>query len=112
VFIYSRNREKREAFAKTISEELGINIISADDLKLALLQSQLCVTCTSAKHYFVENSFVPAGLLIAAMGADSPDPILVSRAKVVADLKQQSISIGKVHHAIENGLRRGSCQKN
>lgn len=79
------------------------------DLAKALGESDIVVTCTTARRYFVTRGMVRAGTFIAAVGADHEDkqeiePQLMADAKVVTDLTEQAAAIGDLHHAIEAGL--------
>jgi alanine dehydrogenase len=110
-FAWSRQAERAQAFAVEMSSELGIEVTPAGDLAAALAQSDVCVTCTPAKAPFVRRADVPAGMFIAAVGADSPDKQeldadLVAASTVVADLREQAVRVGEAHHAIASGLMR------
>jgi len=111
-FVYSRRPEKAFVFAEEMSAELGIKVsaIKSDrDLRDALQQSDVCVTCTTARRFFIRKDAVSPGTFIAAVGADSPDkqeldPELLPGAKVVADILDQCAAVGELHHAISQGL--------
>jgi ornithine cyclodeaminase/alanine dehydrogenase-like protein (mu-crystallin family) len=79
------------------------------DLGKAIAESDIIVTCTTARRYFVAQDMVRPGTFIAAVGADHEDkqeiePRLMARAKVVTDLTEQAAAIGDLHHAIDAGL--------
>lgn len=108
-FAWSRQMERAQAFAAEMSQELGIPVTPSADLAEALGQSDVCVTCTPARAPFLRRRDIPAGMFIAAVGADSPDKQeleaeLVAGAKVVADIRQQAAHVGDSHHAIARGL--------
>jgi alanine dehydrogenase len=110
-FAWSRNRDRAAAYAAEMQRTLGIEVTPAADLPEALLQSDVCITCTPSKSPFIHREHIPSGMFIAAVGADSPDKheldvSLVAASKVVADLKAQSIAVGETHHAIQAGLLR------
>jgi alanine dehydrogenase len=74
------------------------------DLRAAVAESDLIVTCTTAKQYFITQDMVKPGTFIAAVGADHEDkqeidPLLMAAATVVTDLTSQAASIGDLHHA-------------
>jgi alanine dehydrogenase len=113
VFAWSRSESKAAEFAASMSAELGLTVTPMQDLRSALAQSDVCVTCTPAKGAFIEADMIRPGMFIAAVGADSPDkqeldPVLVARSKVIADLRKQSSEVGEVHHAIARGLMTAS----
>ena len=79
------------------------------DLRSAVAESDILVTCTTARRYIITRDMVRPGTFIAAVGADHEDkqeiePQLMARAKVVTDLTEQAAAIGDLHHAIAAGL--------
>lgn len=106
VHIYSRDYEKSRTFAEKALEKLKIEVLAANDLQTALNASQICITCTPSKKYFIEKSMLPENIFIAAIGADSPhkqelDPLIFTDARVVVDIKEQCASVGDLHHALK-----------
>src|SRR5262249_9613963 len=92
---------------------LKIRVEAVSDLPSALAASDICVTCTPSRQYLVRAEDVPAGVFIAAVGADNPekqelDPQLIASSKVVVDLLEQAATIRDLHHAAENGLLQRS----
>ena len=78
------------------------------DLAEAVRSSDIVVTCTTARRFFITHDMVRPGTFIAAVGADNEDkqeidPRLLVRVKVVTDLTVQSAAIGDLHHAIAAG---------
>lgn len=111
VFAYDIDKITRDKFIAEISSQLNIEIQPVDDLKSSIQQSQILITCTPSKKYFIEENFVKPGLFIAAVGADSPEkqeiaPELLAKNKVVADILAQSVSVGDTHHAVKLGLMK------
>jgi alanine dehydrogenase len=79
------------------------------DLRKAVAESDIVVTCTTARRYFVTHDMVRPGTFIAAVGADHGEkqeiePQLMARAKVVTDLTDQAAAIGDLHHALDAGV--------
>ena len=106
---YSIDHDEASKYASDMSQELGISVEHALDLESAVSQCDICVTCTPAKQAFIDRSFVTAGTLVVAVGADSPDkqeldPRLLVANHVVVDLLEQCVSVGELHHAIDAGL--------
>jgi alanine dehydrogenase len=96
-------------FAENLSKETGIEVIAVSDLAKAIRESDICVTCTPAKRYFLNREYVTQGTFIAAVGADHPekqelDSRLLVSSKVVVDLLDQCATVGELHHALEQGL--------
>jgi alanine dehydrogenase len=111
VFVYDANQQRADQFAERLGGELGIDVRSVPDLRRALQQSDVCVTCTTSRKSLLTKLEVPPGLFLAAVGADHPekqelDPALMAACKVVADLVEQCAAIGDLHHAISAGTMR------
>ena len=109
VWAYDVDQKAAQRFADELAEELGIDIEPVSDLRTAVRQSDICVTCTPSKQYFVKEEFVAPGTFIAAVGADSSDkqelePALLSRSQVVVDVLEQCATIGELHHAFDAGV--------
>lgn len=109
VFIFGRHFDKAAKLAKELSEELNLQVEPTHNLAHALQQSQICVTCTISKDFFIKAKDVPPGLFISAIGADSPgkqeiDPELLLKHKVVADILHQCVNVGELQHAIALGM--------
>jgi alanine dehydrogenase len=109
VFVFDIDEIKAQQFAWDLSEELGISIEAVNDLKEAAMQSDICITCTPSKKYFLRREYISPGTFIAAVGADSEDkqeiePSLLISGKIVTDITVQSATIGELHHAIKQGL--------
>jgi alanine dehydrogenase len=99
-------------FAREMAAELHIDVTSDSDFNAALRESDLCITCTPSKQFFIHREAVRPGTFIAAVGADNPykqelQPELLASARVVADDAMQCASMGELHHAIEKGLMTG-----
>jgi alanine dehydrogenase len=113
VYGFDKDVAQRERFARELSEELGIEVKAASDLGWAVRQSDVCVTCTPSKQFFLNRDYVAPGTFVAAVGADNEekqelDPTLMQASKVVVDLLEQCATIGDLHHALERGLMRRS----
>jgi ornithine cyclodeaminase/alanine dehydrogenase len=109
VFAFDIDRRKAEGLTNDLATELGIKIESVDNLETALMQSDVCVTCTPSKQPFLKEEFIAPGTFIAAVGADNPEkqelqPTILSRNKVVADEVEQGATIGELHHALTAAL--------
>ena len=113
VFAFDLDPARARTFAAAMTGELGVPVEVANDLVGAARQSDLIVTCTPSRRYFLEPDMVRPGAFIAAVGADSEDkqeiaPDLMAQAKVVADVRAQCAQIGDLHHAIAAGAMRES----
>jgi len=108
-FVWDAGRDRAHKFAAEMSSELGISVTATEDLGQAVRQSDVCVTCTPAKKWYLSREHVAPGTFIAGVGADNEDkqeldPRLLVENKVVVDVLQQCATIGDLHHAIAAGL--------
>jgi alanine dehydrogenase len=107
--VFDLDAVRAERFAGQMSQELEIDVRPTRDLRLALSESDVCVTCTPSRRFFLGREHVRPGTFVAAVGADSPekqeiDPRLVASSKLVTDIRAQCASIGELHHALAEGL--------
>jgi alanine dehydrogenase len=111
VFIYDINDSMADSFIEELSNEFPNLIQKTPDIRRAVGKSDICVTCTPSRKYFLKREFVMPGAFIAAVGSDSEDkqeldPTLLSLHTVVTDSVDQCERIGEVHHAINKGMKR------
>ena len=100
---------RAERLAAHAASSLGIRVEPAKDLRVALRQSDVCVTCTPSRRAFVAARDVRPGTFVAAIGADSEgkqelEPQLVASATLVVDVLEQCAEIGELQHALAAGL--------
>jgi alanine dehydrogenase len=108
--VFDTDRERAEGMARSASARLGLRVEAAKDLRSALRESDVCVTCTPSRRAFVMAADVPPGMFIAAVGADSQgkqeiEPALVASATLVVDVLGQCAEIGELQHALAAGLK-------
>jgi ornithine cyclodeaminase/alanine dehydrogenase-like protein (mu-crystallin family) len=89
--------------------EASFETLAVRDLRAALAQSDICVTCTPSHAPFVARGDLAPGTFVAAVGADSEGKQelaadLVASSAVIVDLGEQCASIGELHHALDAGL--------
>jgi ornithine cyclodeaminase/alanine dehydrogenase-like protein (mu-crystallin family) len=106
-FVWSRSGSTE--FAERMSEALDLAVEAVQELGQATRESDVIVTCTPAKRWFLGREHVRPGTFIAAIGADSPDkqeiePELLAQSSVFCDLIEQCAQVGDLHHAIAKGL--------
>ena len=109
VHAFDSDEDRARRFAHDLSNELEIEVKAVRDLSNAVGQSDICVTCTPSRQFFLKREDVPPGTFIAAVGADSPekqelDPALLARSTIVVDILEQCATIGELHYALEGGL--------
>ena len=109
VYAYDMDRGQAARFSDELSAQLQVEIEPTDDLANAVRRSDICVTCTPSKQYFLSQEYVSPGTFIAGVGADSEekqelDPKLMASNKVIVDILDQCAVMGDLHHAIEERL--------
>jgi alanine dehydrogenase len=108
-FVYDKSHEQATRLARRLSDELGIPVTSVAPLAPAVLQSDICVTCTTSREPLLGPDDVRPGTFIAAVGADNPEkqeihPKLMAKSKIVADVLEQCAAMGDLHHALATGV--------
>jgi ornithine cyclodeaminase/alanine dehydrogenase-like protein (mu-crystallin family) len=109
-YLYDANPSQVEKLSKQIASfHKSVEVVRVDDVKSAIKESDIVVTCTTSRTPIVDLEDVESGTFIAAVGCDSEDkseihPRLISASKVVSDFTEQSAAFGDLHHAIEQGL--------
>ena len=88
---------------------LGIRVEVASDLRAALRESDVCVTCTPSRRAFVSRDDIIPGTFVAAVGADNRgkqelEPALVASSTLVVDVLEQCAEIGEFQHVLAAGL--------
>lgn len=109
VHAYDIDAGAARRFAAEMEPTLGVPVCIASNLREALRQSDIVVTCTTARQPIVHHGDLRPGAFLAAVGADHPDkqeidPTLLASVTVVADVLEQSLTLGDVSHAVEAGL--------
>lgn len=107
IFAYDLDVKKAQAFAASLTGELGVTIEVTTDVCKAR-ECAIVVTCTTARRHFLLRDMVSPGTFVAAIGADHEekqeiDPELMAHAMVVTDLTSQASVIGDLHHALTAG---------
>jgi ornithine cyclodeaminase/alanine dehydrogenase-like protein (mu-crystallin family) len=110
-YVLDADQPRAEALAARATTTLGVRVEATKDLGAALRESDILVTCTSARAAFVFAPDVRPGTFIAAVGADNRGkqelaPDLVASATVVVDSLEQCAEIGELQHVLGAGLMR------
>jgi ornithine cyclodeaminase/alanine dehydrogenase-like protein (mu-crystallin family) len=100
---------RAQNLAARAQADLGIRVEVATDLRGALRESDVCVTCTPARQAFIFRDDIAPGTFIAAVGADNRgkqelEPALVASSTLVVDVLEQCAEIGELQHALAAGL--------
>lgn len=107
--IWSRSGQSAQALARELSASLNIETVATEELSASVQDSDICITCTSAREILLHEQDLAPGLFIAAVGTDSPgkqelEPQILAKNKLVTDITQQCVAVGETQHAIKAGL--------
>jgi alanine dehydrogenase len=105
------DRDRAERFARDMTAELDLEVTVIAEPADAARDTNVWVTSTPARHWFLGRAHVAPGSFVAAVGADNPEkqeiePELLARSAVVADLIEQCAAMGDLHHALALGVIR------
>ncbi len=108
-WVLDADHGRAEALADRAGARLGLRVEAVKDLRAALRDSDVCVTCTPSRRAFVAAADVAPGTFIAAVGADNRgkqelEPALLAGATLVVDVLAQCAEIGELQHALAAGL--------
>lgn len=108
IHVWDIRRDAASQLAQQLGRELAIEVRPAADLAVAR-DSDVIVTCSSARQAYLRPEHVRPGTFIAAVGADNHDkqevdPRLMARATLVVDSLEQCAEIGDLHHALKAGV--------
>jgi len=111
VIAYDVDPSAAPLFAHEMSEELGIRIQACPSYRDESPRCDIIVTCTTSRGSLLFPRDVSPGAFIAAVGADNEAkqeiaPELLASSTVVADVLDQCVAIGDLHHAIEAGVMK------
>jgi ornithine cyclodeaminase len=110
--VWSRRREGAEAYAREMSERLGLAVQDVATAREAVVGADVVVTTTTARTPVLLAEWVRPGLHVTAVGSDSPEKqeleteVLARADLVVADRLDQCLRLGEIHHAVEAGRLR------
>jgi alanine dehydrogenase len=109
VFAYDIDSGVASEYASIMARELDVRVVPVRELGRETFASDIWVTCTTSRRWFLGREHVAPGALVLAVGADNHEkqeiaPELLAASTVVADVLEQCASIGDLHHAIVSGV--------
>lgn len=104
IHVWDIRLDAAERLARELADALRLDLRATGDLSV-VRESDVVVTCTSARAPFLTAGLVRPGTFIAATGADNADkseidPRLYAVTRVVVDSVEQCAEIGDLHHAL------------
>ena len=110
VRVWSRRGAQVDSFRKALSSARLGSVVAASSVKEAVEGADLVLTVTPSRSPLVEACWLARGATVVAVGSDGPvkqelEARLVADAdKLVTDLTSQCVSLGELHHAIDEEL--------
>ena len=113
VVVYSREKHRREAFARQISLDCKVETLAVDSPEEVVRESDVLVTATTSRTPLFKGELVKNGTHVNAIGASEPDSreidtTLVKRSILVVDSRAQAIS---TYGTIMIPIREGAIQQ-
>lgn len=109
--VYSRNRERREAFARRMTALLRCEVAAVESPEDAARGCSIIITATTSRTPVLEGKWVEPGTHINAVGSNflskaEIDVEAVGRASVIAvdSIEQSRLEAGDLMPAIERGV--------
>ncbi len=107
--IWGRNRDRARLLVEDL-REFGLGLDIAESISELAANCDVIVTTTPSTTPLLSREHVRPGMLIIAVGSDTPDKqeldvgVLAMADLVVADSKAQCLTRGEIHHAIRAGV--------
>jgi ornithine cyclodeaminase/alanine dehydrogenase-like protein (mu-crystallin family) len=103
--VYSRTKAHREAFAKKMTDTLGIKTDPVESVRDAIQGSDLIVTATDSREQIIPEKWIQPGTHIISVGGGMEiGPNLLARAKIVVDSAEKLEGANIINSAIKDGI--------
>lgn len=104
VTVYSRSRERREAFAARARDELDVEVVTVGSVRDAVVGADVVITASNSATPVLMAEHIERGQLVNAMGIRfEVDPVALARCILVVDGRQEARNEGKVSVGIAAG---------
>jgi ornithine cyclodeaminase/alanine dehydrogenase-like protein (mu-crystallin family) len=109
VVVYSRTPRHAQEFANEMGGEHGVQVDTVHNAEQACRGAMVVVTTTTAREPVVKGRWLMPGAHVTAVGSDLPakreldGDVFASADVVVADLLEQCLQSGEIHHAVATG---------
>ncbi len=109
LLVWGRDLAKARTYAAEMSVPLGVSVSVAESPEELVRACGIVVTTTASRAPIIKSEWLHPGLHITAMGSDTEDKveldpkIAVDADLFVCDRKQQSLTVGELHHAVKAG---------
>jgi ornithine cyclodeaminase len=107
---WSPDTDQLVRYCAEMGEELSIPFRAASDAEEAVRGADLIITATPSREPLFGASALEPHATVIALGSDGPDKrelsteTLARADKIVVDRLSQCVSLGEVHHGVEEGV--------
>lgn len=102
--VYSRNRERREAFARRLNDELGVAVTAAEDVESTVREASAVISATEATSPIVRYSWLAPGVVVYALGRFQEfDRECYERMRMIVDDREQVTVCKEIRAWIDEG---------
>lgn len=107
---FSRDAQRRLAFAEEAIQELGAEVVAVDSAREAVEDAEIVITATTSRESVLQGEWLAPGMHINAIGSNwavkqeiDPEAVRRSHRIVVDDLEQARLESGDLIHAVDRG---------
>lgn len=103
--VYSRSSERREAVARRIRDEVGLEAHAVSSVDAACDGADVVVTATNSPEPVLLEEHLRPGMYIAALGIRTEiAPQAIARCRVIGDRREEALTDGKFSTALAAGV--------
>ena len=108
-YIYDKIKIYKEKYAEEMSKELGIDVISQENVEQVVDKSDILVTATPSMDPYVKADWIHQGILINIIGADDPPKIelegsALKKADKLIIMSEECFDAGQLRIPMEQGV--------
>lgn len=110
VEVFSRNADRREAFAKDLAEQCGVDVVPVGSAQEAVRDKGIVITATTSKSPVFDGHDLAEGTLVCAVGSNfwsktEIDHTTISRSRTIVcdNIEQCRIEAGDFAAALADG---------
>ncbi len=108
---YNRNAEKRNAFAKKMNTQLGVDVSAVDSAEIAVRDADIVITATNSREPVLRGEWLEPGAHVNAIGSNRAevrelDDATLNRATFICvdSIEQAKIEAGDLIAPVARGL--------
>jgi alanine dehydrogenase len=106
VYAWDANPAAVQDFVGEAGKDPALQVEGIAELPEGTLKSDIVVTCTPSKKYYLCKDMIRPGTFVGAVGADSPskqelEPALLAGSRLIVDILDHCVHNGELHHALD-----------